>query len=245
MFFSWKSCVIAASNCLHFLLFYYLYFAYFWNAWPRSEKDTKERTDPGRSQSTGPHQHLRDAGLTSQRWQQEEPSSETHRLTTLWCGAVLPALSAAPNVPSSISSMLISNTKQNATSRAEEGWAAAQHDILTSSWGSIWVLVGETLRLLPWWRGGMGRRGLSLSYLSLCKLCLRWLSLCPVLVIVNVWHFCQCKEQSLKRQNNSCYSDPNFPEADSLSRHTVCATLWCFFFSILFYFYFLFCHQRM
>lgn len=153
VFFSWKSCVIAAFNCLHFLLFYCLYFACFWNVWPRSEKDTKERTDPGRSQSTGPHQHLRDAGLTSQRWQQEEPSSETHRLTTLWCGAVLPALSAAPNAPSSISSMLISNTKQNATSRAEEGWAAAQHDILTSSWGSIWVLVGETLRLLPWWRG--------------------------------------------------------------------------------------------
>lgn len=96
------------------------------------------------------------------------------------------------------------------------------------------MLVGETLCLLPWWRGGVGRRGLSLSYLSLCKLCLRWLSLCPVLVIVNVWHFCQCKEQSLKRQNNSCYSDPNFPEADSLSRHAVCATLWCFFF--LFYF---------
>ncbi|XP_071660501.1 FH1/FH2 domain-containing protein 3 isoform X11 [Patagioenas fasciata] len=29
------------------------------------EKDTKERTDTRRSQSTGPHQHLRDAGLTS------------------------------------------------------------------------------------------------------------------------------------------------------------------------------------
>lgn len=30
--------------------------------------------------------------------------------------------------------------------------------------------------------------------------------------------FCQCKEQSLKRQNNSCYSDPSFPEADALSK---------------------------
>lgn len=30
--------------------------------------------------------------------------------------------------------------------------------------------------------------------------------------------FCQCNEQSLKKQNNSCYSNPDFPEADSLSK---------------------------
>lgn len=30
--------------------------------------------------------------------------------------------------------------------------------------------------------------------------------------------FCQCKEQSLKRQNNSCYSDLDFSEADSLRK---------------------------
>lgn len=30
--------------------------------------------------------------------------------------------------------------------------------------------------------------------------------------------FCRCKEQSLKRQNNSRYSDPDFSEADSLRK---------------------------
>lgn len=71
-FFSWKSCVIMASNFLHFPCWSF-FLACFWNLWPCSEKDTKERTDTRRSQSTGPHQHLWDAGLTSQRWWQEEP----------------------------------------------------------------------------------------------------------------------------------------------------------------------------
>lgn len=43
--------------------------------------------------------------------------------------------------------------------------------------------------LLLSWYVDVDWRGLSLSYLSLCELCLRWLSLCPILVIVNVWHF--------------------------------------------------------
>lgn len=53
--------------------------------------------------------------------------------------------------------------------------------------------------------------------------------------------FCQCNEQSLKRQNNSCYSDPNFPEADSLSKDTQsvqpCGVF--FFYFILFLFFIL------
>lgn len=71
-FFSWKSYVIMASNFLHFPCWSF-FLASFRNLWPCSEKDTKERTDTRRSQSTGPHQHLWDAGLTSQRWWQEEP----------------------------------------------------------------------------------------------------------------------------------------------------------------------------
>lgn len=47
--------------------------------------------------------------------------------------------------------------------------------------------------------------------------------------------FCQCEEQSLKRQNNSCYSDPNFPEADSLSKDTQSVQP-CGVFFFLFYF---------
>lgn len=51
------------------------------------------------------------------------------------------------------------------------------------------MLVGESVWLLLLsWCVDVGRRGLSLSYLSR-ELRLRWLSSCPVLVIVNVWHF--------------------------------------------------------
>lgn len=185
LFFSWKSCVIIASNCSHFLCFVFPAFGIDDHPVRRTLKSglTPEEAKALGLISTSEMQvwHPRGGDKKSR-------SPEAHRLTTLRCGIGLPASSAAPNIPSSDSSIFNKQRKAKPRSQGNRrvGRSSARH--WDSDWGSLWVLVGESIWLLLSWCVDVGRRGLSPSDLSR-EPCLRWLSFCPVLVIVSVWHF--------------------------------------------------------
>lgn len=144
------------------MFFGFVLFACFWNLWLSSEKDTKERTNTRRSQSTGPHQHLWDAGLTSRRWWREEPfiwstqadsSSVWHWPASLLCCSQHPIL------------CLFDFNKQQEAKPHSQGRrrvcrSAAQH--LDSNWGSVWVkgesrwkyMAASSRDVLVWVGGG-------------------------------------------------------------------------------------------